>query len=156
MAGIDTLNPAGRVRMDASRNAFAQRMLDKPMPESLNSDPMHRFFYDPPELIQQAFGGRAWFHEVGNSCVHRVGLFRGLGWNLSELIVRQDKRGINAVIVSARAQMPGKSQLYDILFLHRPDLEDDDDTLKTVYHRPGLEAHQLKSAYSDVLGEHAV
>lgn len=43
---------------DAKAHEFAKRMMEKPKPASLTSDPEARIFYDPPELIQIAFGGR--------------------------------------------------------------------------------------------------
>jgi hypothetical protein len=43
-------------------------------------DENFRFFHDPPEQIQRAFGGREWFWRTGAVAVHRIGLLRGLGW----------------------------------------------------------------------------
>lgn len=160
MAAIES---PGRARMNASQNAFAQRMMDKPKCESLNSDPSYRIFYDPPELIQMAFGGREWFQDVGNYAVSRVGLFKGLTWYLSALIVRQEERGINRVRITARPKRPGQEeQLYDMEFLCQPepgegaDASDPLPQSRVITHRPGIVAANLKAVYAEVLGEHAI
>lgn len=148
----------GHARMTASKNEFAARMAAKPLPESLNSDPDHRFFHDPPELIQIAFGGRPWFLETGCTAPHRVGLFKGLGWAIPSIVAAQDERGITHVRVTARHRRQSEAQLYDIEFLSREVPEDHllRYTERTVAHRPGLTADQLKAAYAAELGEHAI
>lgn len=140
---------------------FAARMMNRPKPASLDSSPEARFFYDPPELIQQVFGGRPWFFEQGVTSVHRVGLFRGLGWTLPLLVQRQDERGINGVRITARKKRrvaEGSEQKYDLEFLRRELPEDhcERGTERVIDHRPGLTIDQLKPAYAEVLGGHAV
>lgn len=148
----------------ASESPFAARMMEKPLPETLAATANDRHFYDPPELIQIAFGGRPWFFETGCNRIHRVGLFKGLGWSLDPTIKRQDERGVTDVRVTARQTIRGKAQLFDMEFLHR-DLEHEDAyetshmvgfSTKVVHHVPGLQAHQLKAAYAEFLGEHAI
>lgn len=159
----DVLDSPGRRRLTAADSPFVTRLMQRGMPESLNSDPDARIFYDPPEMIQIAFGGRQWFHEVGNHAIHRVGLFHGLGWALAPLVSTQDERGINRVRVTARPKRPShKEQLYDMEFLHQPEPGERDNPsdplpqARIVTHRPGIVASNLKTVYADVLGEHAV
>lgn len=147
----------------ADDSPFAKRMMERPQSESLNTDVNARFFYDPPELIQIAFGGRAWFFRMGNSRAHRIGVFKGLGWELDPFIAKADERGITGVRITARPHhaASGKQQLYDMEFVgRRIDYDEagfqDGFEQRTIDHRPGLEAGQLKAAYADVLGEHAV
>ncbi len=140
-------------------NAFARRMMERPRPESLNSDPAYRIFYDPPELIQIAFGGRQWFWEQGCTGVHRVGVFKGLGWELPLVVKRQEERGITGVRITARRAKLGGEQLYDLEFLARvvdPEYASGPITQRVIDHRPGLTVDQLKPAYAEVLGEHAI
>lgn len=147
----------------AADNLFAARVMERLKEGHLSntsmiSDPAHRIFYDPPELIQQAFGGRAWFFETGCSRVHRVGVFKGLGWELDPVFARQDERGITGVRITARPHHRDKVQKYDMEFLSRTLPEDTMDpvAVRVIDHRPGLTADQLKPAYAEVLGEHVV
>lgn len=119
---------------------------------TLSAKAEDRHFYDPPELIQMAFGGRPWFFEADCRTIHRVGLFKGLGWILPPRVARQDKRGIQSVRITARRRHSDLPQLYDMEFLGG-QLADEP---RVVHHVPGLQAHQLKGAYAHVLGEHAV
>lgn len=141
----------------AERHEFAMRMMNKPRPMSLNSDPAHRIFHDPPELIQIAFGGREWFHAMDNHTVHRIGLTVGLGWQFGEWVRKQLTIDVNGVQIKARTSSGG-AQMYDIYFVHSSHGEDTLDPVKTriVAHRGPLMADQLKSAYAEVLGAHAV
>ena len=63
-------------RPNAETNAFAKRMLDRPIPPSL-TQPYH---FDPPSVISHAMGGREWFFESEARAIHRTGVFLGLGW----------------------------------------------------------------------------
>lgn len=149
----------GRKRMDAAQNEFAKRMLEKPVGACMVTDPTFRFFYDPPEMIQIAFGGRPWFLETGTRCVHRIGLHKGLGWELDPVFIRQDERGITGVRITARAKKPRDTeQLYDMEFLNRDYPEDHmlPSTVTVIDHRPGLTAARLKPVYGEVLGEHVL
>lgn len=148
----------GRRRMNASQNEFAQRMMSKPMPESLNSDPEHRLFFDPPEIIQIAFGGRPWFIENDCTRIHRVGLFRGLGWQLSPVLCRDQPQGINGVRIKARANTGRKEMLFDMEFMRRELAEDhfDGQVDRVVTHRPGVPLSKLVATYAEVLGEAAI
>lgn len=160
----DIAEPTGRTKMNAAAHAFAQRMMSRPIGESMISDPAHRIFYDPPELIQIAFGGRAWFHETDCTEVHRVGLFKGLGWTLSALVQKQDERGITGVRITARKMRrtaEGSPQLYDMEFVARAPLDPEDVSgpraaPRVVTHRPGIAAENLKKVYGEVIGEHAL
>lgn len=160
----DIAEPHGRAKMNAAAHAFAKRMMDRPVGASMDSDPAARIFYDPPELIQIAFGGRQWFHETDCTEVHRVGLFKGLGWQVSSLVQKQDERGITGVRITARHMRrvaEGTSQLYDMEFVAREPLDPDDvsgplKAPRVVTHRPGIIAENLKKVYGEVLGEHAV
>lgn len=151
------MDSPGRRRMTASQNEFAARMAAKPLPDSLNSDPAHRIFHDPPEMIQMAFGGRPWFLETGCTAVHRVGLFKGLGWAVSPLVTAQDELGITHVRVTARTG-PGNAGKYDIEFIQCVIPDDHMDKLqgRIVAVRMGLILDELKPQYAAVLGEHAV
>jgi len=51
----------------------------RPTPESI-TNPEH--FQDPPRSIQRAMGGKLFFFDIGATNIHRVGLFKGLGWRL--------------------------------------------------------------------------
>ena len=138
----------------AADSPFAARMMAKPRPESLNSDPAARIFFDPPEMIQMAFGGRPWFFETGCRSVHRVGLFKGIGWELDPVLNKQHDHGVTGVRITARNQHSKGRHLYDLLFLAREVPEDHLDPLveRIVTHRPGLTIDQLKAAYGEVLG----
>lgn len=80
--------------MTATQSPFARAAVDRlagrPIPSSLNSDPEQRHFFDPPEYIQRALGGREWFFEQGARAVHRIGLFQGLGWEIDPATVERD------------------------------------------------------------------
>lgn len=56
----------------------------RPIPNCLlpTGFPGNRIFHDPPDLIGEAMGGRAWFFEIGATVIHRIGLHKGLGWKL--------------------------------------------------------------------------
>lgn len=145
----------------ADQSPFAARMMAKGRPEGLNSDANHRLFFDPPEMIQMAFGGRQWFFAMGNIRVHRVGLFKGLGWEFDPNFL--DGRGITGVRITARPYFAvhNKPLLCDMEFMERR-IDYDEAGYQSGYrervidHRPGLELHQLKPAYAEVLGNHAV
>lgn len=144
-----------------AQNEFAARMASKPLPSSLNSDPNHRIFFDPPELIQRAFGGRPWFLETGCTTAFRVGLFRGLGWKIPGIVAQQDERGIDTVRITARPRRNEATDLiFDMEFLQTEQPPEDDASGKiaarVVEHRPGLTIDQLKPTYGEVLGEHAL
>jgi hypothetical protein len=139
-------------------NAFAARMASKPPPESLNSDPEYRIFYDPPEIIQRAFGGRPWFFETGCVRVHRVGVFKGLGWELDPMLAAQCELEVTGVRITARPYRRDKIQRYDMEFVRR-ELHEDwgaPVAVQIVASRMGLLAEELKSAYAEVLGEHVL
>lgn len=143
----------------AADNEFAARMASKPPPESLNSDPSYRIFYDPPEIIQQAFGGRPWFFDTGCVRVHRVGLFKGLGWELDPMLAAMCELEVTGVRITARHFRTGKEQLYDMEFVHRQLDEEDRSApvpIRILASRMGLTAEQLKPAYADVLGDHVL
>jgi len=148
--------------MDAKAHEFAERMRAKAIPEGCTTDPSYRIFRDPPEMIQRAFGGRLWFHETDCKAVHRIGLLLGLGWQLGEYVRKQlggKVADVNGVRVIARTVGYGQTeQLYDLYFVRYTRGEDNLDpyVFYVVTHRPGLTASQLKVAYADVLGEHAV
>lgn len=148
--------------IDKARNEFAERMRAKGVPASCQSDASHRIFYDPPELIQMAFGGREWFHETDCRAVHRLGLFQGLGWKLGEYVRKQldgPTINVNTIWVRARPHNISRDEpLYDMYFLAVEMPEDVLDPLQVhhVHHRAGLTAAQLKPTYAEVLGEHAI
>lgn len=132
----------------AEDSPFAARMMAKPLPESLNSDPAARFFFDPPELIQQAFGGRQWF--LDNNCyrVHRVGIFKGLGWEIDP--AARDEREITGVRITR-----GVRGAYAIEFLHRSLPGDWSEPVgeRHIDVRVGLRLDQLKGVYLSVIGK---
>lgn len=133
--------------------------MNRKLPDSLNSDPSYRIFYDPPEIIQQAFGGRVWFFETGCVRVHRVGLFKGLGWELDPMRSAMCEIEATGVRVIARSLRKGGQQLFDIEFLNRQIDEEDRFApvpVRIVASRTGLFAEQLKYAYAEVLGEHVL
>lgn len=142
-------------------------MMSKPLPDSLNSDPEHRIFFDPPEIIQRAFGGRPWFFETGCVGVHRVGVFRGLGWQVSPLVVRANEladgpggpNGVRITIMQKRGDLPRHDLRFIIEFLHRR-LDPDDMSAKleerVTSHFVGLRLDELKDKYGEVFGEHAL
>lgn len=151
----------------ADESPFARRMMDKGVSEGLNTDVNHRIFYDPPELIQIAFGGRGWFIERGNTRVHRIGIFGGLSWQLDPVVASECAKNrskyelINAVRITARKLRSGSPQLYDMEFLRRNTIYDDDGTFlgvdsHVVTHRTGLEAAQLPVIYGQIIGEQAL
>lgn len=152
----------------AANNAFAARMAAKPPCESLNSDPAYRIFYDPPELIQMAFGGRPWFFETGCVRVHRIGLFKGLGWELDPMLLAQSETEATGVRILARQYRRDKAQLFDVEFVKRelPTRESYDGqqeadygapvSIRIVNSRMGLTADQLRTAYGEVFGEHVL
>lgn len=144
-----------------AQNEFAARMASKPLPASLNSDPEHRLFFDPPELIQRAFDGRPWFLETGCTTAFRVGLFRGLGWKIPGIVAQQDERGIDTVRITARPRRNDATDLiFDMEFLQTEQPPEDYASGKiaarVVEHHPGLTIDQLKPTYGEVLGEHAL
>lgn len=150
-------------RMDASKNEFAKRMMDKPIPESMLGGAAARHFYDPPENISLAFGGRPWFHSTDCKTVHRIGLFKGLGWKIGEYVQKQlDDQRINGVRVTIRAAT-GEPK-YDIMFVHHYQNHEEGqepDNLEpvsyhTIKHLGPLTAAELKPAYAEFLGEHAI
>lgn len=152
----------------AADNAFAARMMSKPPCGSLNSDPEYRIFYDPPEIIQQAFGGRPWFFETGCIRVHRVGLFKGLGWELDPMLLAQCETEATGVRIIARQHRADRAQLFDIEFVVRDfrtretyDGGTEPDygatvPIRIVDSRMGLTANQLRSAYAEVFGDHVL
>ncbi len=149
------------MKRKAADSPFAARMMEKPLPESLNVTSNDRHFYDPPEVIQQWFGGRSWFLEMGNTKVHRVGLFRGIGWELDSHIASQDERGITGVRITARNAVTGKPKLYDMEFMARRIDYDEAGfqeglEARIVHSVPGLAGEELVASYAAVLGEHAV
>lgn len=143
----------------AADSAYAARMMSKPIPEGMTADPEYRIFYDPPELIQMAFGGRPWFFETGCVRVHRVGVFKGLGWELDPMLQAQCELEATGVRIIARRLRPGQAQLFDMEFVHR-QLDEEDRMapvpIRIVASRMGLTADQLKPAYGEVLGEHVL
>lgn len=144
---------------NAADSAYAARMMSKPIPEGLTSDPSYRIFYDPPEMIQQAFGGRPWFFETGCVRVHRVGIFKGLGWELDPMLARQCELEVTGVRIIARRLRTGHEQLYDMEFVVRELNEEDRMApvpVRIVASRTGLRVHELKPAYGEVLGEHVL
>lgn len=143
----------------AADSQFAARMMSKPLPESLSSDPEYRIFYDPPEIIQRAFGGRPWFFETGCVRVHRVGVFKGLGWELDPMLAKQCDLEVTGVRITARAYRRDKIQRYDMEFVVRELNEEDRSApvpVRIVASRMGLLAEELKTAYAEVLGEHVL
>lgn len=136
---------------DPGALAFAQRMAARP--HNIDTSANARHFHDPPELIQIAFGGRPWLADRGCQFVHRIGLMRGLGWRLATI---HETRGINGVRIVARLRTHG-DQLYDLYFGEYQQGPDNLDlpVFRTIDHRPGLTAAQLKPAYAEVLGETA-
>lgn len=148
--------------VDAAGHEFALRMMEKPKPASLTSDPAARIFYDPPEIIQMAFGGRPWFHSTDCRAVHRIGLFLGLGWRLGEYVRKQldgKHADIDTVQIKARAHnISRETPLYDMYFMQVVLPEDVLDPLqpRVIDHRAGLALDQLKPQYAEVLGEHAI
>lgn len=159
--------------MDDAGAAFAQRMRDKPIPPSMLGGAAARHFFDPPEMISLAFGGRPWFHTTDCKAPHRIGLLGGLGWQLGEYVRKQldgATKDVNGVRIVARPHNISREQpLYDLYFVtfwkgeyeRRDDPAYEPDNLDPVQyhvvdHRPGLTAEQLKPAYAEVLGEHAV
>ena len=143
---------------NVANNQFAARMMAKPMPESLSTDSNARHFYDPPELIQQAFGGRRWFFETGCIRVHRVGLTGGLGWELDPALAKQCDDGMTGVRIKARKLRRDVPQLYDIEFVSRqfPDDPTGPVSERVVKHKTGLTVDQLKLVYAEILGDHVV
>ncbi len=149
------------MKRSAADSPFAKRMMEKPLPGSLNVRANDRHFFDPPEMIQIAFGGRPWFFAVGATRVHRVGLFKGLGWELDPNFL--DGRGITGVRITSRPYFAahGKPMLCDMDFMERRiDYDDAGFQIgcyeKVLDYRAGLQLHELKPAYAEVLGEHAV
>lgn len=153
------------------KHLMAQRALGKT--NNFASDPNARHFYDPPELIQIAFGGRAWFHHADCRAPHRIGLYKGLGWGLGEYVRKQldgKTANVNGVRIVARPHnISRETPLYDLYFVEfwrgdydrRNDADYEPDNLDPVQyhvidHRPGLTAEQLKPAYAEALGEHAI
>lgn len=161
---------------ESTDNAFvkhlmAQRALGKT--NNFHSDPAHRIFYDPPELISLAFGGRPWFHATDCRNPFRIGLFGGLGWGLGEYVRKQldgKTAACNGVRIVARAHnISRETPLYDMYFVEfwrgeydrRDDPEYEPDNLdppqfRVVDHRAGVPAADLKSTYAEVLGAHAI
>ena len=145
----------------AAESPFAQRMMDRPRSESLNSDPEYRIFYDPPEIIQQALGGREWFWRVGNTRVHRVGLFLGIGWEIDQQ-VRADSKNpdISGVRVTISSLQAARKPTFSMLFLSREPAPESDPSAPTreriVAASVGLSLEQLKPLYAETIGEHAV
>lgn len=155
-------------------NPFVDRMIANPRPlhESM-TNPAYRIFYDPPEMISLAFGGRPWFHHTDCRAVFRIGLFGGLGWGLGEYVRKQldgKTAAVNGVRITARAHNISRAEpLYDMYFVEfwrgdydrrdDPDYEPDNldpPQFRVIDHRPGLTAEQLKPAYAEALGEHAI
>lgn len=140
----------------ASQSPFAQRMMDKPSPFAATADPAFRIFDDPPEQVQIAFGGRAWFWETGCRATYRIGLFKGLGWALDPMLVMsseaKDPR-INHVKVTG----PNKKQECNMEFLHHTGADHSNDAtlrgeFEHVEFRDAVPLDQLKSVYTEVLG----
>lgn len=135
-----------------SASPFAARMMERAAPDSCNSDPAHRFFDDPPEQIQIAFGGRPWFFEAGNTRVHRIGLFRGLGWEFDREVSLKHPRRATGVEITKRST--GKDRKFDMVFVQRVLAEDhmEGGGKSIVSSHPGLTLDQLKPAYLAELG----
>lgn len=147
------------MRKTVGQNAFAKRMMERQMPESLNSDPDYRFFYDPPEMIQIVFGGRPWFLENDCFCVTRIGMFGGLGWSLPDRIVKTS--GIDRVEVRIRKKHLAAKSLSPLFDMHFLETKLTDDPTappekRVVTHRPGIAPERLKAVYAEVLGDHAI
>lgn len=138
-------------------NPFAKRMKDKPVPESLTSDANYRIFFDPPEIIQMAFGGRPWFFETGCRAVHRVGVFKGLGWELDRILTRTSNMQITGVRITHRPN--SKPMKFDMVFMRR-EMDEEYASAPVSFtildHRAGLLLEELKPTYAEVLGEQFV
>lgn len=105
----------------AADNPFARRAMTRPLPESLNSDPEHRYFRDPPELVQRALGGREWFFDNNFRSVHRIGCFLGLGWEIDP--IAHPDRGYTGVRVVMTANHTLTVSLVVRSTLTNPDLD---------------------------------
>lgn len=111
----------------AANNPFARRVMDRlaerPLPESLNSDPEHRFFDDPPELIQRALGGREWFFERGFRSVHRVGIFKGIGWELDPVVASRRGAKYTGALITMSPDRTCTIELVERETLTNPELD---------------------------------
>lgn len=150
------------MKLAASQSPFAQRMAERPMPESLLSDPSARFFNDPPEQIQMAFGGRPWFFSTGCYAVHRLGLLLGLGWELDRMRVASDPvehHGTTITGVRIFAPVVGKagSTAFRVDFTNwqrgEEDRATDPGTVRIVRSFSNVPLKELKEKYRETLGE---
>lgn len=139
----------------ASDSPFAQRMMEKPKPESLNTEVNARFFLDPPEIIQLSFGGWVWFVEMGITRVHRVGLFRGIGWELDLETRRNNPIEATGVKIVRHGQIGMK---FNMFFMKRvvPDDHLDPMDITILDQRLQLPLADLKKVYAEVLGEASI
>jgi hypothetical protein len=138
----------------ADASPFARRMMERPLSPSLDVGPDDRHFYDPPELIQKAFGGRPWFFEQCCRAVHRVGLYRGLGWELDPADQLSNKLGATGVRITL-----GREERCTMSFVKREILRDEggfivDQTTAIVASQTGLLLSELKPTYERMLYDH--
>jgi hypothetical protein len=149
------------MKTSAETSPFIQRLMEKPRPESMNSDPEYRIFKDVPEEIQRSLGGREWFWRMGCTRVHRVGLFKGIGWEI-DLAHRAASRNpeISGVRVTIDKVRAGKAPTFTIVFLNREPAPEGDPSAPVVERiiaaSVGLKLDQIKELYAETIGEHAV
>jgi len=130
---------------------FAKRMMERPLSPSLDVDANSRHFYDPPELIQLAFGGWPWFQENSCRAIHRVGLFRGLGWEFDPADQLNNKLNATGVRITL-----GIKERCTLLFLQREIIRDDGGFIvgqieRILASKTGLLLSELKPTYEGVL-----
>lgn len=79
---------------DVELNAWGGKV--RPIADSiLNSEAQFR---DPPREIARLMGHMPYFTSIGAMHVHRVGLFRGMGWVLPHSGVRDDVNFVRVVL----------------------------------------------------------
>jgi hypothetical protein len=125
----------------------------KPIPDCLRNG--GRQHDDPVEDIQRGMGGMPWFFEVGARCIHRIGLFAGLGWMLPVTQCRQPGVLVNGCKV-VKTKQPGNFYTMEV---GAYELFEDvmvAPTWKTLHHRTSVHWSKLKDAYAELLTEAGV
>ena len=125
----------------------------KPIPECMQ--PGFKTHDDPVEDIQRSMGGWPWFTRERILGIHRIGLFRGLGWMLPGTQSKQPGVLVNGCKVVKTAK-PGD---FYTMELGAYELNDDAmvaPTWKTLHHRTSVHISRLAGTYNELLGEAGV